>query len=83
MLGAVKYARSNRLLNYAQNNFIVTRGQCHYITIIGSKGADRMANLVASDQLVVLGAYQMLFWEHLIYVHNACTYLTVQKLRIK
>ena len=25
----------------------------------------------------------MLFWEHLIYVHNVCTFLTVQKLRIQ
>ena len=31
------------------------------LSIIGSKGADRMANLVASDQLVVLGAYQCSF----------------------
>ena len=44
-----------------KTTLLITRGQCHYITIIGSKGADRMANLVASDQPVVLGAYQHSF----------------------
>ena len=44
-----------------KTTLLITRGQCHYIIIVGSKGADRMANLVASDQLVVLVAYQCSF----------------------